>query len=187
MKGLKGSVDEGGVRVPFFARWDGHFRPNRDIDRIAAHVDILPTLAELAGAKVPQTQVEGRSLIPLLRDDGGAEDDRYLFSHRGRWNPGAEPDDFKWKTFAVRNQRFRLVGTDQLFDMEHDPGQTTNVIDQFPETAEAMKAAYSDFWDEARPLMINENVPSSPIRPYHEGFAAQQEAEGIPEWVLQSL
>ena len=48
MKGQKGSADEGGVRVPFFVRWSGHITPGRDVDTIAAHIDILPTLAALA-------------------------------------------------------------------------------------------------------------------------------------------
>lgn len=57
MKGQKGSPDEGGCRVPFFVRWDGHITPNREVDRIAAHIDLLPTLAALAGASIPEGQV----------------------------------------------------------------------------------------------------------------------------------
>ena len=56
MKGLKGSADEGGVRVPFFVRWDGRVQPGRDVNRIAAHIDILPTLATLAKAKQPDNR-----------------------------------------------------------------------------------------------------------------------------------
>ncbi len=68
MKGLKGSVDEGGVRVPFFVRWDGHVRAGRDAPQLTAHIDLFPTLAELAGAEIPTDQVEGRSLLPIWRD-----------------------------------------------------------------------------------------------------------------------
>ena len=68
MKGLKGSTDEGGVRVPFFVRWDGRIEPGVDHDRIAAHIDVFPTLAGLAGARQPAAQVEGRSLLPLFED-----------------------------------------------------------------------------------------------------------------------
>jgi len=115
MKGRKGSADEGGVRVPFFLRWDGHVEAGRDIDRIAAHIDILPTLAALAEAKIPEDQVEGRNLLPLIEETVKKWPDRFLFTHKGRWAQGAEPNEFKWKNFAVRNQRFRLVG-DSLFE-----------------------------------------------------------------------
>ena len=88
MKGLKGSADEGGVRVPFFVRWDGRIEPGRDMDRIAAHIDILPTLAALAGAELPTGQVEGRNLLPLIEDPDAEWSDRYLFTHKGRWKTG---------------------------------------------------------------------------------------------------
>ena len=183
MKGLKGSVDEGGVRVPFFIRWDGKIPAGREVDRIAAHIDILPTLAELAGAGIPAGQVEGRSLLPLLGKDQPAEwPDRCFFSHQGRWPVGSEPDDHQWRDFAVRNQRFRLVGRTELYDMEKDPGQTTNVAEQHPEVTRAMLAAYEIFWKEARPLLVNERVAVSKTRPYHEDYRKQEKSMGIPEW-----
>ncbi len=182
MRGTKNSPHEGGVRVPFFVRWKGEVPAGRDIDNIAAHIDILPTLAAVAGAGVPAGQVEGRNLWPLVKGAKIAWPDRYLFTHIGRWPVGADPDKFQWKDFAVRNQRFRLVGRDQLFDMEKDPGETTNVLADHPEVAEGMLAAYERFWEEARPLMINEEVPMSKTRPYHVAYRKQEEEGGIPEW-----
>ncbi|MEX1113600.1 MAG: arylsulfatase [Akkermansiaceae bacterium] len=187
MKGLKGSVDEGGTRVPFFIRWDGKIAAGRDIPTLAAHTDLLPTLAALAGAKIPQAQVEGRSLLPLIENPKAEWPDRFIFAHVCRWPSGAEPNDFQWKDFSVRNQRFRLVGTSTLYDMEKDPGQTTNVIAGHPEIAEAMKAAYARYWKEARPLMVNENVALFPTRPYHEWYAEQMKAGGIPDWQSPQL
>ncbi|MEM1303906.1 MAG: arylsulfatase, partial [Planctomycetota bacterium] len=96
MKGYKVGVDEGGVRVPLFVRWDGRLEPGRDIDRVTAHIDLMPTLAELAGAGTPAGQVEGRSLMPLLADPQAEWPDRYLYTHRGRWPLGAEPNDYQW-------------------------------------------------------------------------------------------
>lgn len=187
MKGLKNSVDEGGVRVPFFVRWDGRIEPGRDIDRIAAHIDLLPTLAALAGAKVPEKQVAGRSLLPLIENPKTDWPDRYLFTHRGRWPVGAEPNDYQWKTFAVRNQRFRWVNGDALYDMQKDPGQTTNVIDQHPEVVAAMRKAYDQWWRATRPMMVNEGVPMSPTRPFHELYKKQIQTTGIPKWAPPAL
>jgi len=182
--GFKGSVDEGGVRVPFFVRWDGRIKGGRDIDRIVDHIDLLPTLAALAGASLPKGQVEGRSLLPLLADSKAAAQwsDRFLFSHRANWKDGESPDDHQWKNFAVRNQRFRMVGKDALFDMEADPQQTKNVIESHPETAKAMRAAFDRFWREARPLMVNEGVATSPQKPFVLHHAAQLKTGGIGEW-----
>ena len=101
-----------------------------------------------------------------------------ISSHTGRWPLGANPDDHQWTGFSVRSQQFRLVG-DALFDMQADPGQTTNVIDQHAETAAAMKAAFAKFWQEARPLMVNEGVPQSPTRPFWKAFEAQQKTLAV--------
>lgn len=201
MKGLKGSTDEGGARVPFFVRWKGRIEAGREIDRLAAHIDVLPTFAAFAGAALPDGQVEGRSLLPLIGNPRAEWPDRHLFNHVGRWPTGADPDEFREVNFSVRNQRWRYVGTPQamggiggrarpiapgagpaLYDMAADPGQTENVIDRHPEVAAAMKAAYDRYWKEARPLMVNEDAPMSPTKPYHEWYREQEAAGGIPTW-----
>lgn len=183
MKGLKVTPEEGGVRVPFFIRWGERFKAGHDIDRIAGDIDILPTLAAIAGAELPAGQVEGRNLLPLLESATLPEwSDRFLFTHVGRWPVAANPDDYQWQNFSVRNQRFRLVGRDQLYDMEKDPGQTHNVAGEHPEVVREMLAAYDTFWKEARPLMINEDVPLSKTRPYHVDYRKQEQTNGIPRW-----
>ncbi len=191
-KGLKGSTDEGGCRVPFFVRWPGKIEAGRDIDLVAAHIDILPTLAALTGAALPADQVEGRSLLPLLEGDADGWTDRYIFNQLCRWPTGADPDIFKDINFSVRNQRYRYVGPHEgggksgggaeLYDMKADPGQTTNVIGHHPQVAARMLTAYQQYWKEARPLMINESAPMSPTRPYWVAFERQESTTGIPEW-----
>jgi arylsulfatase A-like enzyme len=201
-KGLKGSNDEGGARVPFFVRWTGKIKAGQDIDRIAAHIDVLPTLAAFTGARLPADQVEGRSLLPLIEGQGEGWADRFLFNHVCRWPTGAEPDNFKDVNFSVRNQRYRYVGPtggggqarkgkkaapaasagSMLYDMQADPAQTKNVIAEHPEVAAEMRAAYEQYWKEARPLMVNETAPMSSTRPYHEWFNQQKAAGGIPKW-----
>ena len=186
MKGLKGSADEGGVRVPFFVRWLGRVKAGAEVGRIAAHIDVFPTLADLAGAKLPQGQVEGRSLLPLVEDPVTDWKDRYLFTQKARWKTGSEPNGHQWSGFGVRNQRYRLVG-DQLFDMEKDPGQKSDIAATNAEIVKEMRAAYDAFWKKARPLMVNEEAPMSKTKPYHVLFNKQTAEGGIPKWVPPTL
>jgi arylsulfatase A-like enzyme len=187
MKGLKGTVDEGGVRAPFFVRWDGMIKEGRTIDTVVSYLDILPTLADFAGAKITDTHsIEGRSLKPFILEKKPAWEDRFHFQHVTRWNLGANPDAFKWKNYSVRNQRFRLV-EGVLYDMENDPEQTKDVTKDHPELVAKMKQAYGKFWDEARPLMINDGVPLAKEKPYHVDYHSQKNDTGIPEWKAPTL
>ena len=187
MKGLKNSAEEGGVRVPFFVRWDNHIRPNRDINLIAAHLDILPTLAAFAGAEVPAEQVAGRSLLPLIKDERVVRwADRMFFTHKGRWKTGQEPNDHQWKGWGVRNNRFRLVG-EQLFDMQADPSQKTDVAEQHPDIVKQMRSGFEEWWKKTRPMMVNEDVPMSKTKPFHEAYRKQMENGGIPKWKTREL
>ncbi|TWU56443.1 Arylsulfatase [Rubripirellula tenax] len=182
MKGLKGTVEEGGVRVPFFVRWDGVIKEGRTVDAAVSYLDILPTLADFAGAELSSTQpFEGRSLKPLMLEEDPVWEDRFLFQHVTRWNHGDSPDNWKWKNYSVRSQRFRLV-VDALYDMEKDPGQHNDVAAEHPKLVSEMKNAYEQFWDEARPLMINDGVPLAKKRPYQVDYNAQKKSTGIPDW-----
>ncbi|MEY3225984.1 MAG: Arylsulfatase, partial [Planctomycetota bacterium] len=169
-------------RVPFLVRGDGRWPAGRDVDRIAGDIDIFPTLAELAGAENPAGQVEGRSLLPLLRNPAAEWTDRYLFTHVGRWPTGADPDDFKLKNFSIRSQKFRFVNNELLFDMEADPGQKTNVSDQHPDVVRQMRTAWDDWWEQTRPLLVNESTPMSKTRPFHQLYFQQVQNGGIPDW-----
>jgi len=203
MKGLKGSTEEGGVRVPFIVRWPGKIAAGKDIATVAAHIDVLPTFAALTGATLPENQVEGRSLLPLLEGQTTEWPDRPIFAHICRWPTGADPEKFREVNFTVRTQRYRYVGPvpsaakgkkagaklagPALYDMEKDPAQTTNIIAEQPEIAAQMKASYDQYWKEARPLMVNETAEMSPTKPYHEWFKKQKSTTGIPPWTPPSL
>lgn len=182
MKGLKGTVDEGGVRVPFYVQWDGVIKKGHTVNKVVSYLDILPTLADLADVELPDTHAfEGRSLKPLLMEKEPEWEDRFHFQHVTRWDHGADPDKFKWKKYSVRNQRFRLV-EGVLYDMESDPNQKRDVTAEHPELVTEMKNAYEKFWDEARPLMINDGVPLAKERPFHVDYRRQKESKGIPVW-----
>jgi arylsulfatase len=125
--------------------------------------------------------------LPLIENPQAKWDDRYLYTHVARWPTGSEPNKYQWQKFAVRNQRYRLVGTQQLYDMQKDPNQTTNVIADHADVVKEMKAAYDAWWQETRPLMVNEDAEMSPTRPYHVWFNKQQKESGIPKWEAPQL
>ena len=106
----------------------------------------------------------------------------FLFTHKGRWATGADPNRFKLKGCAVRNDRFRFVDNRALYDMIADPGQTTNVIDQHPEVVAAMRKAYDRWWAGTVPMMVNETAPMSKTRPFHVRYNEQKANGGIPDW-----
>ena len=89
----KGSPYEGGTHVPAFWRWKGVLGEGVDINALVAHIDIFKTFSDLAGTKIPDgiQQIDGRSMTPLLEDPNAAWEDRYLFTHQGRWTKGKDP------------------------------------------------------------------------------------------------
>ncbi len=179
-KGQKNSVDEGGTRVPSFWRWPGVLTPGTDVDRIANHYDLLPTFAEIVGGTLKQQdQLHGKSLVPLLKDANAPWEDRYRVFHRGRW-PIGEAAGARDDGFAVRNQRFRLVGRDQLYDMENDPSQKKNVIADHPDVAQKMNAVYDEWFDGALPNMVNEDALLSGHNTFHLMYWKQYDMEIPP-------
>ncbi|MEM9282807.1 MAG: arylsulfatase [Verrucomicrobiota bacterium] len=193
MKGGKGSVNQGGSRVPFILRLPGKIEAGVDIDRMTRHVDVFPTFAALAGTEIPEeVDLDGRSLLPLIEDPEAEWSDRYTFFHAGRWaKAGApdkwgqgitDPDESKYSKFAVRNERWRLVGEEELYDLDNDPGETTNVFEQHPEVAAEMLNAFDAWWEEVRPLMVNEDAPLDTGKPFVELYEKQKAAGGIPTW-----
>ncbi|NOR15483.1 MAG: sulfatase-like hydrolase/transferase [Candidatus Aminicenantes bacterium] len=183
MKGNKGTPEEGGTRVPAFFSWKGVLPEGTDVDRLTAHIDLFPTLAALAGVDLPSNgQVEGRSLLPLLQNQGTEWTDRFLFTHLGRWKKGTDPDLAKFKQCAVRSDRFRFVNNSELYDMSADPGQTTDVIEKYPEIVQKMRSAYDVWWREARALMVNEEVVYEGVAPFIKNYQKQLQTQGIPDW-----
>jgi arylsulfatase A-like enzyme len=147
---LKGTVYEGGIRAPFFVRWPGVFAP-RTIDRIAAHIDVMPTLLDICGVPKPTgVKVDGESLLPLLRDQGANWPDRTLFF---QWHRGDAPE--LYRAFAARSQRYKLVqptgNSDnrlparsgfELYDMASDPLEQRNVAAEHTDIVSRMTAQY---------------------------------------------
>lgn len=147
MRGKKGSTDEGGVRSPCFVRWPKHIKPGTKIPQIAGAIDLLPTLADMAGIQVVGDKpLDGVSVKPLLL--GAARDwpDRMIFSHwRGR--------------VSVRTQRYRLDSKGKLYDMAADPGQNRDVAKDHPDVTRRLSQAVKEWRAELLPGLGKEDRP----------------------------
>lgn len=140
MRGTKGSVYQGGIRVPCFVRWPGTLRARRDIDRIAAHIDIAPTLLDACGVPAPRgLHFDGKSLWPLLLEERDATEwpDRSLFF---QWHRGDVPEPYV--NCAVRTQRFKLVNGLELYDLEADPAEEHDIAAQYPAVTARLRDEY---------------------------------------------
>lgn len=120
-RGTKGTLYEGGLRVPFVARWPGQIAPGGVSDHLGYFPDALPSLAELTGAKAPEG-IDGISLVPTLLGEKAA----------GRKQP--EHDYLYWEIngwTAIRQGNWRAVKTPkggwELYDLSADPSEANNL------------------------------------------------------------
>ena len=153
LRGRKGSVFEGGVRSPLFARWSGHFPAGAKVDAVASHVDLFPTICELAGAPLPTDRtIDGKSLVELLRKGEGDSPHRYVYH---TWNRYVPLDDKRW---AIGGQRYKLA-SGQLFDLREDPGEKKDLAKEHPELVRQMRAEFLRWFKEVTAGQIYEPVP----------------------------
>jgi len=180
MRGQKGSEYEGGHRVPFFAYWpDGGVGGGRDVDALSAHVDVLPTLAELCGLRrTGERPLDGASFADALRGTGPAPEDRTLFVHSQRIEHPR-----KWRKSAVMTERWRLVNGAELYDVVADPGQERDVAATHAELVRDLRARYDEWWRSLEPVFgeyvrIGVGGPEDPVwLMSHDWHTADQ---GVP-------
>ncbi|SFD43347.1 arylsulfatase [Spirosoma endophyticum] len=160
MKGIKGSVDEGGVRVPLFVRWPGKIRPQTWIRPNTAHIDLLPTLVVLCSLRfVPLNPIDGRSLAGNLLGQTDTLPDRMLFTHVGGMSAGGLPAE----PGSIRTSQYRLVlekEQTRLYDMLGDPSQSTDLAAGQPQQVRTLQAAYERwFGDVCQTIRPSRPVP----------------------------
>jgi len=147
MKGMKGTTDEGGVRAPCLIRWPGHVQPATQVSRIAAAIDLLPTLTDLAGVPLaPPRPLDGVSLRPLLLKSSADWPERMIFSH---WNGKV----------SVRTDRFRLDHQGKLYDMVADPGQDRDIATGRKDVADRLSRAVEKWKQELLPGLARDDRP----------------------------
>lgn len=158
LHGRKGSVYEGGIRVPCYVRWSGKLNAGRRVEPLSAHIDLAPTLLEACGLKPPdKVRFDGRSLWPLLT--GNTEDwpRRTLFF---QWHRGDRPEPLRacaavtdrWKLVQPRGSGDKPPDSTEceLYDLPADPFEQRDVAADHPEIVERMTRAYQSWFAEMR-------------------------------------
>lgn len=141
MRGAKGSIHEGGVRVPCIINWDGKIEA-KSISAMAGHIDILPTLVSLCDLDPPETlPLDGLDISDLLLNENAEMPERLFFTKKS--TESIIPDG------AARSEQYRFViekGDTMLFDMLVDPGQKNDVASTEKDIAQSMAMAYNDWF-----------------------------------------
>ena len=132
LRGLKFSLWEGGIRVPFIARWSGSIPPGTVSDFVCATWDMLPTMAELLEVEAPD-DIDGVSILPTLlgRTDAQAARPPLYWEHQGKQ--------------AIRRGEWKAIrpkfgATTELYDLREDPSETTNRAAENPELVAELEA-----------------------------------------------
>jgi arylsulfatase len=145
LRGSKGMFYEGGIRVPLVARWPGRIAAGATCDVPVIGLDWYPTLVEIAGAAPPDRTLDGTSLVPLLTGSGPIGRDALYWHFPAYLEARARKED-PWRTTpcgAVRSGDLKLIeffedGRLELYDLEADPGETTNLVAARPAAAAAL-------------------------------------------------
>lgn len=148
LRGSKGMIYEGGIRVPLAVRWSGRIRPGRESSQLVTTVDFYPTILGLAGlVPSPGQRLDGMDLTDQLL---GSEDvratDRSIFWHEPVYLEAYEGLGVgPWRITpcgAVRRGKWKLIefyetGAMELYNLDQDPGETLDLAEEEPERAAA--------------------------------------------------
>ena len=162
LRGRKASTYEGGIRVGAYFQWPNRLRGGRKIDRIAAHIDIGPTLLDVAGGHVSSGPAfDGVSLLPLLLGEDADWPDRTLYfqCHRGLapkpyQNCAAVTDRFKMVGYPGTFSKEDLDTSDEplleLYDVSTDPGEENDLAQSNPGALRRLRAGYDAWFDDVK-------------------------------------
>ncbi|MFH1568640.1 MAG: sulfatase [Gemmatimonadota bacterium] len=142
LRGTKGTTWEGGMRLPLVARWPGQVPAGAACGEVATSMDLLPTLAGLAGSRVPGDRIiDGRDIRPLLLGEAGAASPHEAFYYYFR-NDLEAVRAGRWKLFVRRWERESRGSRParELYDLEADVGETTDLSVRHPEVVARLTA-----------------------------------------------
>lgn len=160
-KGGKSSQFEGGHRVPFFIRWPkAGVKGGVDVGGLGSHVDILPTLASMCGVSVDKTlNLDGIDISKALLREGSIPEDRVAFiHHRQTYLP-----PFDENKSVIMQGKWRLLNGKQLYDVEADRAQKTDVSKQNPEVVKQLLAANRTYMNKTKRQPAYKNLVASVV------------------------
>ncbi len=163
LRGGKGYLYEGGVREPCIVRWPGVTTPNSVCDTPVCSIDFFPTICEMARVDAPPTHgpIDGITIAPLLRDPKAQLERDALYWHYPHFsNQGGDPGA------AIREGNWKLIeryedGSLELYDLEHDIGETTNLARKLPDKTRDLHRKLREWLKD-----VNANMPR-PNPDYH--------------------
>lgn len=154
-RGSKFSLLEGGIRVPAIISWPGTLPQNEVRDQFAVNVDWFPTVAELCDVALPESKIDGKSLVKVIRSSEAAS------SHESFvWQSGGNKQEPQW---AVREGEWKLIsnpvgngsfegdsnnGKLYLFNIRNDVGEQVNAAEKHPEIVQRLRAKYEAWLSE---------------------------------------
>lgn len=145
LKGRKGMVDEGGVKVPFIINWKNHLPANKIIEKPISHIDILPTVLDLIGLNFSFTKpIDGVSFKPLLNGKDNFPD-RKLFAEWGG-NKRVLSNDY-------------LMINEELYNLKTDSGQKINIREQNSDVYNSLSEAYKNWFSKIKQSKGTKNIP----------------------------
>lgn len=146
MRGGKIWGYENAHRVPCYIRWpNGGISGGRDVGNLTAHIDLLPSLIDWCNLETPiNASFDGISLKNLISQSGDHWPERTLFVHNQRVDYPV-----KYKEYQVLTEQWRLLNRDtlELYDIINDPGQTKDLVADYPEVVQKLAAQYEEWWD----------------------------------------
>ena len=144
---------EGGMRVPFIVRWPAAVPAGATSNELGASIDLLPTLANIAGAELPDKELDGKDITDLWKGTEGAvtPHEYYFMVHQGHAVRSGNWKYHEKMRYTVTKEPNRIEGP-ALYNLKEDIGESENVIDQYPDVAERLAKALDDHL-----LRINNN------------------------------
>lgn len=175
LRGGQGMLYEGGIRVPFVVRWPGVTQAGSRTGQPAIHVDLLPTLCEIAAVRPPSsTPLDGTSLVPLLRDPGATLGRDAIFWHFPGYLPAYNRPGWRATPAGViRAGNFKLIeffedGRLELYNLVEDLGEKNNLVRSLPDKARELQAKLAA-WRKAVDAPMPEAKPNpTPAAPPHQ-------------------
>ncbi len=162
----KGYLYEGGIREPYIVKWPGVTAPGSTCSEPISSIDLFPTLLEIAGSVDPKTNgpIDGESIVPLLKQNGGLERDAIYWHYPHFSNQGGRPGG------AIRQGDMKLIeryedGTLELYDLRQDIGETDNLVLTMPEKARELQRRLHAWLRSVNATMPPPNPEYSPQPP----------------------